>query len=454
MQVSDVFLGHCRQSEFRVRKVDALFGPQPRTGRWDLSYLQRYALAVVTQGEAADLAVIDPNPVTGPDVLEGGRQSAVNPGGREDRPGGIPQRRAAGRGITRELQRVADLQWNGRGHAGKVTDLAGRAARAAAANAQPVSRCGVDGLLRLGDGGTADACDDRERAFATAQVADQQCVTNAQRTRTAGGDREDRADAWRRRLPLFGGRQPDACRRRQAPGRVPLRLDAHEAPDRLDAARAQLGPAQVRLNGAPPTDGLLGPPQVGRHLSPCPGVVVRAVDSHQVHPCAQQVFDQALIVGGCAGHRHHDAYRAVGRDGPQEASRVVTQQEPAGPEIDGWWRRVAGGHVRQHLQVADDRVEGRKSVRLEDAQRGEPQRVQVMLQLADVALANAQVVQEVARAVGVSRIDDIDRARMLLGKTDGLVAQVAQRRQGALDESVGSHRGKVLQRTSKRRQRM
>jgi hypothetical protein len=149
-------------------------------GRRNLGDLDRYALTVVAAGESADLAVVDPGPVAGADVVEGRRQRAVNAGGLEDRAGRISQRRATGRGISREKQRVADLERNRRGHARQPPDLECRDVGSATAEAHSVSRGRVDGLIRLGEGGATDAFDDRERALATAQVVDQQRIANAQ----------------------------------------------------------------------------------------------------------------------------------------------------------------------------------------------------------------------------------------------------------------------------------
>ncbi len=72
-------------------------------------------------------------------------------------------------------------------------------------------------------------------------------------------------------------------------------------------------------------------------------------------------------------------------------------------------------------------------MRLEHAERGEPEGVQVLLEAADVLLPDAQVVQQVARAVVEVRLDGVE-----LAGVDGLererpLAQGAQRREGTFE---------------------
>jgi hypothetical protein len=66
--------------------------------------------------------------------------------------------------------------------------------------------------------------------------------------------------------------------------------------------------------------------------------------------------------------------------------------------------------------------------------------VQVLLQLPDVGLADAQLVQQVARAGAVVRLDELEFVRVFDFEGDGAVTQIAQRGKRALDETVGGHR--------------
>ena len=65
--------------------------------------------------------------------------------------------------------------------------------------------------------------------------------------------------------------------------------------------------------------------------------------------------------------------------------------------------------------------------------------MQVVLQAADVGLADAQVMQQVAGAVAVMGLDRLDVGCVRRFERDCAVAQVAQLGKRALDETVGGH---------------
>ena len=219
-------------------------------------------------------------------------------------------------------------------------------------------------------------------------------------------------------------------------------------PDRLDASGAQLRTAEVRLDGALAPDDLLGTPQVGRHLPPCRRVVVGAIDAHEVHARPQQVLDEPHVLGSGARHGHHDADQAIARCRTEQSSRVIPQQQPAAAEVDGRMRLLGGRHPGQGLETGDDRIEPGNDVRLEDAERRKPERMQVVLQAADVALAEAQVMKQVAGAVPVMRLDGIDLAGVCRLELERAVAQVAEFGKRTVDEAVCGHRSAGLWRST------
>ena len=145
------------------------------------------------------------------------------------------------------------------------------------------------------------ALDDHQLASAVAQVRDLERVAGPQRLQSAASQWQHRARRRRARLRVGGAREPDSGRCRQPAGGVAARLDADEVPDRIDGPGPQLGSAKVRLDDTAAPDDLLRATQVRRHPVPGRRVVVRAVDAHQVHPCPQQVLDQARVVGRGAG---------------------------------------------------------------------------------------------------------------------------------------------------------
>ena len=152
--------------------------------------------------------------------------------------------------------------------------------------------------------------------------------------------------------------------------------------------------------------------------------------------------------GSGARHRHHDADQAIARCRTEQPSRVIPQQQPAAAEVDGRMRLLGGRHPGQCLETGDDRIEPGNDVRLEDAERRKPERMQVVLQAADVALAEAQVMKQVPGAVPVMRLDGINVAGVCRLELERAVAQVAEFGKRTVDEAVGGHRSAGLWRST------
>ena len=87
---------------------------------------------------------------------------------------------------------------------------------------------------------------------------------------------------------------------------------------------------------------------------------------------------------------------------------MIPKQQASGAEIDRWMRRLVGRNPGQRLETGNHRVQPRDRVGLEHAERRQPEGMQVLLEAADVGLADAQVVQQVAGTVAVVRLDRLD----------------------------------------------
>jgi hypothetical protein len=87
---------------------------------------------------------------------------------------------------------------------------------------------------------------------------------------------------------------------------------------------------------------------------------------------------------------------------------VIAQQQRTRAHVHGCGRRCGGLRPHQSLEDGDDGVQARERVRFDDAERGEPERGEVLLQVADVVLTYPEVMQQVAGAVPVARLDCVD----------------------------------------------
>ena len=136
------------------------------------------------------------------------------------------------------------------------------------------------------------------------------------------------------------------------------------------------------------------------HARPAIGLVVRAVDAHAVHALLDELRHQRVVVGGLAGHGHHDRDAATVGTRPQRRFGVRIEQALSFGEIDGViTRRFVG--VRdpgKPPERVEHRVDRRQHVGLGAPERREACGGQLMLERAQVAAAQRQVMQQVASA--------------------------------------------------------
>jgi hypothetical protein len=94
----------------------------------------------------------------------------------------------------------------------------------------------------------------------------------------------------------------------------------------VNVERADLGPGEIRVHDAAPTEVPLGCPDVRGHLAPSIGIVVGAVDPRGIHAGAHERRDEVAIVRGFHGQRYHDSHGAVRALRSKDARRFRFQQ--------------------------------------------------------------------------------------------------------------------------------
>jgi hypothetical protein len=148
---------------------------------------------------------------------------------------------------------------------------------------------------------------------------------------------------------------------------------------------------------------VLGRACVLDHPEPGMRLVVRAVDAHHVHACRAQVVDQLRVGRGLGWHGDHDAGVALHRRlaheldgvGLQQARPLVDADTPVVPRRDGTGR--------ERIQRVEHGVDTAQHVGFAAPQPAQAERAKALLQLAQVALAQREIVEQVARAFAAGR---------------------------------------------------
>ncbi len=126
--------------------------------------------------------------------------------------------------------------------------------------------------------------------------------------------------------------------------------------------------------------------------------VVRGIDPEHVHAGRDQVTNRLPVARGLGLRRHHDAHRAALSGSTEQLARVLREQALASSEHV---RRVGSRPpvTAQRLQRPQNRVERRHDVSLRPAERGQSERGQPVLDVAQVMASQRYVVDQVASAV-------------------------------------------------------
>ena len=202
-------------------------------------------------------------------------------------------------------------------------------------------------------------------------------------------------------------------------------------PDGPDGAGAQLGSGQVGIDAAGTARCLFCRAEVANHALPSLGIVVRAVDAHDVHARYQQPMHQFRIRGGLAGHGDHDTGPALAgaRTGAQQGAGVCVQVHTAGLDTHGAMGPVpAVGQPGQGAQGVQHCVDAAADMGLDPAKAAQPQQGKILLHVAQVTLAQGQVVEQIAGAVLVPGMDVVHFRLMHVGQAQNVCAQAFQGR--------------------------
>ena len=431
-QVGDVLVRERGERELRLREIDALLGTQPRALGAGVRDAHGDQLVVVGLDHAANPPVVEPHRLARAYLQEGGIQRAVDPRRCLGLAPGAAHRVASGLGGAGQQQRIAAMQHDRWRHRGQPSDAAREQARVLAPELDHGAALQVEAVTQIGHQRVRVLARQRQLARLAARVAHAQAVAIGRAAHDVGAD----ADARRRAHGLrLGADELDARRALHAAEGVALRFQLQQLPQLAQGAGAQLRAGEIDLDAAAPSGLPFGRAQVARHRLPARGVVVCAVDAHDVHSGLEQLAHQPRIVRRLARHGHHDARGAGLRRGAQQGARVVREQQRPGAQVHRprrMWRRCAAGQPRQVCQY---RIDAGERAGFHVRQRRQPATDQVGLQRADIVAAHAQVVQEIARAGAMGGLDGFDGRGMRGLQLQGRGADLAQCAQQALQHA-------------------
>ena len=129
------------------------------------------------------------------------------------------------------------------------------------------------------------------------------------------------------------------------------------------------------------------------------------VDAHDIHAAIQEVANQGRIVRGLTRHGNHDANRAIGGGFAERFNRVLFKQGRARIEFgEGLLDRTSVPVlVCKFVKQGHERVERGDHMGFQAAKRTERDAAEVLLQFADVVPAQAQIMDEISRALTVAQ---------------------------------------------------
>jgi hypothetical protein len=137
---------------------------------------------------------------------------------------------------------------------------------------------------------------------------------------------------------------------------------------------------------------------------------VSAVYAHDIHTATQKTANKIRIVSGIPRHSYHNANVAIGGRLAECFNRIFLKQKRA--------RIVFGEGLLDRAPVPifasklvkqiQESVERGDHMGFQAPKRCERQPAEVFLQFADVMPAQAQIVDEISRALKVTRIDMIE----------------------------------------------
>lgn len=195
-----------------------------------------------------------------------------------------------------------------------------------------------------------------------------------------------------------------------------------------DVAGADFGPGQIHEHEAGARVRMGRRAHIGGHGRPRLGVVVRAIDTGAVHSGEHEVFDMRRILGGPLGQRDQNAGLATGRPGTEHRLGMTVQHVLAKPKVLTPRPHRFTVRAADHLQIGDDRVQGRHHAGLATGQRGHAPGRQRRLHRPEVDAAQGHVMRQIlgARAKIVAPKHRLPPAHQLSGFCDHGVANARQ----------------------------
>ena len=415
-QVRNVLCRQRRHVELRLRQVDALFRPELRGAAGDRRDLGPQAIRGDAADRAADLAVVEEDRLADADPDEDFRQRTGYESRLQQVPVVVANGVPAGHLAAHEVERVAGAQRDPPLDRRQRADSAFRNQARPAPQRKMHSRHDVRRGIGLAQAFAGAGSDDAQQALAVAGVGEHDRVARLRfrQQRTHDGNRCLVATRCVRARD-----EPHARRRRHASERVASRPPPCDRGPGLDGAGAQLGSGQVEGQGAALAGLALGLMQTLDHSLPDRGVVVGAVDAHDLHAGLDEIADQRRLVGGFARHRHHDPGRPATPCGSEDRIGMRRQQFVTAAEGDRRRCRNFGRNrlLTERAERLLHRLQRSHHVRLHAPERAQAESGKLALQLADVEAADRKIVNEVvgARAHRGRRGVELD-GELLLGR--------------------------------------
>ncbi len=244
--------------------------------------------------------------------------------------------------------------------------------------------------------------DDREFSFLAARILEADFVAFVSIFDAITGNRHDRG---------LGSAPYQVIRNEaNAPGRdrpsqrITFRTDVEYPGSWLEVAGTDFLSCQIHDDPAMLAGVPAGCSHVPDHPGPHVNVIVRAVDSCDAHSGQDHFLDERVIVAGSARQRDHDADITVIRRLAENG--LLVRIGPRFPELERPRIEVLhrGRRARHRPQRSSHHLDRRHHIALGTIERREPERCQVLLELADIAFSQRQVVHEIKGAIAIFRM--------------------------------------------------
>ena len=412
-KIVEVLVGERRQVQRAVGQVDALVGSQRRATSRRTGDAHAHLAHGNRFDHAADLAVVEPDPLVLPDLGEDLGQTARDAGRGIHFPSYAAHRRGAEHGGTGEYQCVADGKRNRVSIWITVSHhriCRGRGLLAALAggrhHAQRVPAIQIGSLPRRCPGARVRGALDLQRARLPAQIGEFHRPSLAELTHPVARNAQTAVGCFGRPLISIRARNPDPRRGDDIAAPVPPGPPLEHLRGGIDGAGAQLRTGEVHEQPAGPIQLASCLLQVGHHPAPGVGVIVGAVDPHTVHAVRDERAHERIVARRLAGHGHHDPHAAMRGARSEQSRGMGAEQRIPLAQADGGFgdRRWLRGDLRHPRQHGEHRIERRQDVRLGATERRQPEGRQPFLQRTDVVPAQGQVVDQVAGTAAKGRV--------------------------------------------------